>query len=62
MKATIPARKRSHVVRELLKKEVRRREKALYGCAVAAEKDEALNREMAEWDVTAGDGIEPETW
>jgi metal-responsive CopG/Arc/MetJ family transcriptional regulator len=62
MKTTIPARKRSQVVKELLEREIRRREKALYACAVAVEKDKALNREMAEWDVTTGDGIEPETW
>jgi len=62
MKTTIPARRRSQVVKELLEKEIRRREEALHECAVAIEKDEALSREMAEWDVTVGDGIEPETW
>ena len=62
MKTTIPARKRSQVVKELLEKEIERREKALYKCAVAVEKDKALNQEMAEWDATVGDGIEPETW
>jgi len=62
MKTTIPARTRSQVVKELLEKEIRRREEALHECAVAVEKDEALNREMAEWEVTVGDGIEPETW
>lgn len=62
MKTTIPARTRSQVVKELLEKEIRRREEALHECAVAVEKDEALSREMAEWDVTVGDGIEPETW
>ncbi len=62
MKTTIPARKRSQVVKELLEKEIQRREKALHRCALAVEKDKPLNREMAEWDVTIGDGIEPETW
>ena len=62
MKTTIPARTRSQVVKELIEKEIRRREEALHECAVAVEKDEALSREMAEWDVTVGDGIEPETW
>ncbi len=62
MKTTIPARTRSQVVKELLEKEIRRREEALHECAVAVEKDEALSREMTEWDVTVGDGIEPETW
>ena len=62
MKTTIPPRKRSQVVKQLLEKEIRRREKALYECAVAVEKNKALNKEMAEWDATTGDGIEPETW
>jgi hypothetical protein len=62
MKTVIPSRKRSQVVRELLKAEVERREMALFECARAVESDEALNREMAEWDVTTGDAIEPETW
>ena len=62
MKTTIPARRRGQVVKELLEKEIRRREEALHECAAAVEKDEALSREMAEWDVTVGDGIEPETW
>jgi len=62
MKTTIPARRRGQVVKELLEKEIRRREEALHECTAAVEKDEALSREMAEWDVTVGDGIEPETW
>ena len=37
-----------------------RREEVLFQCALAVEKDEALNNDMVEWDVTAGDGIEPE--
>jgi len=62
MKTVIPARKRSQVVKDLLEKEINRREKALFECALAVEKDEALNKEMAEWDVAVGDGIEPEAW
>lgn len=62
MKTTIPARQRSQVVEGLLEKEIQRREKALNRCALAVEKDKPLNREMAEWDVTIGDGIESETW
>ncbi len=62
MKTVIPARKRSQVVKELLEAEIEKREGALFECAKAVESDEALNREMAEWDVTTGDGIEPETW
>ena len=62
MKTVIPARKRSQVVKELLEAEIEKREKELFECAQAVEKDDALNREMAEWDTTTGDGIEPETW
>jgi metal-responsive CopG/Arc/MetJ family transcriptional regulator len=62
MKTVIPVRKRSQVVKDLLEKEVDRREEALFQCALAVEKDEVLNQEMVEWDVTIGDGIEPEAW
>jgi len=62
MKTVIPARKRSQVVKDLLEQEIDRREEALFQCALAVEKDKALNKEMAEWDVTIGDGIESETW
>ena len=62
MKTVIPARKRSQVIKELLEAEIEKREKELFECAQAVEKDDALNREMTEWDTTAGDGIEPETW
>ncbi len=62
MKTVIPARKRSQVVKDLLEQEIDRREEALFQCALAVEKDKALNKEMAEWDVTIGDGIESEAW
>ncbi|MBA4417043.1 MAG: hypothetical protein C0392_03895 [Syntrophus sp. (in: bacteria)] len=62
MKSVIPARRRSQVVKDLLEQEINRREEALFQCALAVEKDEALNKDMAEWDITAGDGIEPEAW
>ncbi|MEJ2672081.1 MAG: hypothetical protein P8168_07750 [Deltaproteobacteria bacterium] len=58
----IPPRQRSKVVAALLEKEVRRRERELYECALAVEKDEQLQSEMVDWDVTVGDGIETETW
>jgi hypothetical protein len=45
----------------LLEKEIQRREKDLYKCALEVEAGEKLNREMSDWDVTAGDGIEPES-
>jgi hypothetical protein len=62
MRAVIPPRQRSKVVAELLEAEVRRRERQLYECALAVEEDERLQNEMADWDVTVGDGIETETW
>jgi hypothetical protein len=62
MQAVIPPRQRSKVVAELLEAEVRRREQELFECALAVEQDEQLRIEMAEWDVTVGDGIETETW
>ena len=62
MQAVIPPRQRSRVVSVLLEKEVRRRERELYECALAVEQDEQLHAEMAEWGVTVVDGIETETW
>jgi hypothetical protein len=62
MKSVIPPRQRSKVMVDLLEKEVRRRERELYECALAVEQDEQLQTEMADWDGTAGDGIETETW
>jgi len=62
MRTVIPARKRSQVVNDLLEQEITRREEILFRCALAVEKDEALNQDVAAWDITAGDGIEPEAW
>jgi hypothetical protein len=62
MQAVIPSRQRSKVVAGLLEKEIRRREQELYECALAVEQDHQLQAEMADWDVTVGDGIETETW
>ncbi len=62
MRATIPARQRSKTFVRLIKKEIERREKALYECAVAVEKDAALHDEMQDWDVTIQDGLKDESW
>ena len=62
MVAVIPPRQRSKVVAGLLEEEVRRRERELYKCALAVEQDEQLHNEMADWDVTVGDGIKTDTW
>ncbi len=48
---------RSKIISELIEKEIKRREKSLYQCACEVEKDDALNREMEDWNITVGDGI-----
>lgn len=62
LKAVIPARQRSKIIRHLLEHEISKREEKLYACALAVEEDEQLNREMQDWQVTADDGITDETW
>lgn len=62
MRATIPPRQRSKVIVKLIEREIEIREKALYECALAVEKDAALNAEMQEWDMTASDGLANESW
>jgi len=62
MKAVFPNRKRSRIIAELLKEEIKRREQMLYDCAREVEEDEVLNSEMSDWNITTGNGIEPETW
>ena len=62
MRAVIPNRQRSKIIAEILENELKKRERKLYECASKVEADEALNKEMIDWDVTAGDGIESETW
>lgn len=62
MRASIPQRQRSKVIVHLIEKEIERREKALYECAAAVEKDYALQHEMKDWDVTLQDGLDDESW
>jgi len=65
LRVIIPLRQRSKVIACLIAKEVEQRESSLYACALAVEKDEALNKEMKDWDVTIGDGlseIDNESW
>jgi len=57
MRVVIPDKQRSKVVAALLEKEVDHREQALYRCACAVEADDTLNKEMAEWEITSGDGL-----
>lgn len=63
MRATIPPRKRSSVLRLLIEEEITKREKQLYEAACAVEEDAQLNDEMRDWDTTTSDGItDNETW
>ncbi|MDN5871096.1 MAG: hypothetical protein L0H73_10325 [Nitrococcus sp.] len=57
MRASIPPKQRSKVVAQLLEGELKRREQALYQCALEVEADEALREEMEDWGTTVGDGI-----
>jgi len=37
--------------------EIEKREKALYECALAIEKDSTLQQAMKDWDITLQDGL-----
>ncbi len=60
MKTTFPARQRSKTIARLIEKEVEKREKHLYDCAAAVEKDHALRHEMEDWEITLQDGLDDE--
>lgn len=62
MKAVIPSRQRSKTITRLIEQEIKKREKALYECALAVEKDAALQEEMKDWDNTLQDGLNDESW
>ncbi|HFC9843843.1 MULTISPECIES: hypothetical protein [Legionellaceae] len=62
MRAAIPQRQRSKVIAHLIEKEIERREKALYECALAVENDHGLQNEMNDWDITVQDGLTDESW
>ncbi|MCI0401293.1 MAG: hypothetical protein L0Z68_08355 [Gammaproteobacteria bacterium] len=62
MRASIPPKHRSRVMALLLEHEIKRREEALYRCALKVEADESLHEEMKDWEVTQGDGIENGSW
>lgn len=36
--------------------------KKIYNCALNIEKEESLNKEMKEWEITIKDGLENENW
>lgn len=58
---TVPARQRSRFVQELIEAALpAETDDPLYQAALAVERDEALNAEMAEWEQAAvDDGLEP---
>jgi hypothetical protein len=58
MRAAIPARQRSKTITHLIEEEVKKREKFLYECAVAVERDSVLQNEMKDWDITLQDGFD----
>lgn len=62
MRAAIPQRQRSKVIAHLIEKEVERREKALYKCALAVENDHSLKEEMNDWSIAIQDGLHDESW
>jgi len=62
LRSAIPARQRSKVIVRLIADEIALREQNLYTCALAVEKDQALNKEMKAWDTTIKDGLNDETW
>jgi len=63
LKRRVPARGRSAFVQRLLEQALppdEGEDDPLYRAALEVERDERLMAEMAEWDVTAGDGLVPE--
>jgi len=62
MRASIPPKQRSKVIASLLEQEIKRRELALYQCALDVEANVALREEMKDWEVAIGDGIDDEPW
>lgn len=62
LRQQVPARQRSSFVQGLLEQALPpegSEDDPLYQIALAVEQDERLAAEMAEWDVTAGDGLGP---
>jgi len=57
-KSIVPRGERSKIIAKLIEEEVGRRDEKLYKIALELEKNEKLNKEMKEWDITTGDGIE----
>jgi hypothetical protein len=62
LKIAIPSKQRSKVITSLIEKEIEKREKRLYDCAVEVENDKVLNKEMKDWNITLQDGLDDGTW
>ncbi len=63
LRSIIPPRQRSQVISHLIEKEIEKREKKLYECALEVEGDKSLNREMKRWETqTLQDGLNHESW
>ena len=60
LRVFIPSRQRSRVISNLIEVEISRREKELCDCAAEVEKDNILNSEMEEWNITINDGLQEE--
>jgi len=63
LRRQVPARKRSAFVQHLLEQALPAdsgEDDPLYLAALAVEQDERFVAEMAEWDVTVGDGLLPD--
>ncbi len=56
-RASVPRNQRSAFVAALLEKALPEQDDALYRLALEVENDPAMD-EMADWDATAGDGLE----
>ncbi len=57
-KAAQPQRQADKIIAHLIEREIENREKALYECALAVEKDDDLRKEMKAWDITIYDGLD----
>ncbi len=55
--STVTPEQHGKVITRLTDKEAKKREKDLYECAAAVEKDNALQQEMKDWDATLQDGL-----
>lgn len=61
LRQRVPARHRSEFVRNLIERALPPDDDSdpLYQAALALERDERLNAEMAAWDALIGDGLDP---